>query len=62
MMVEAFKESDLGVKVGGKKVRDVRFADYQAMIADGNELQEMLVGWTKQQRITIWRLMLQKQK
>ena len=37
MMVEAFEESDLGFKVGGRKVRDVRFVDDQAMITNDED-------------------------
>ena len=43
MMTEAFYGTDLGIKVGGKKVVDVRFADDQAMIVNNeDELQKIV--------------------
>ena len=42
-MTEAFYGTDLGIKVCGKKVVDVRFADDQAMIANNeDELQKVV--------------------
>ena len=43
IMLEAFYGADFGIKVGGKKVVDVRFADDQAMIANNEkELQTVM--------------------
>ena len=42
-MLEALYGTDLGIKVGERKVVDVRFADDQAMIANNeNELQKVM--------------------
>ena len=43
MMLDAFYRKELGVKVGGKRITDGRFADDQAMIANTEkELQDIL--------------------
>ena len=43
MMMEAFYGTDLGIKVGGKKVVDIRLANDQAMIANNDdELQKIV--------------------
>ena len=43
MMEDAYNNCTAGVKVGGKKIRDIRFADDQAMIGDSEEeLQEII--------------------
>src|SRR5215470_9981515 len=43
MMAEALDDLEVGIKVGGKLIKDVRFADDQAMIDGTNEgLQEMM--------------------
>ena len=42
MMVEAFEDCDLGIRVGGNRTRDIRFADDQVMIANNEaELQQI---------------------
>src|SRR6218665_1018993 len=45
MMIDAMEEIDQGIKVGGKLVKDVRFADDQGMVA-GSEggLQKLMDG------------------
>ena len=43
MMIEAMEDTDKGVKVGGKLLKDIRFADDQAMVAESvKELQEIM--------------------
>ena len=43
MMFEAFDDCELGIRIGGSRTRDVRFADDQAMIANNEaELQEII--------------------
>ena len=47
MMVEAFEDCDLGIRVGGNRIRDIRFADDQAMIANNEaELQQITLANT----------------
>ena len=42
-MIEAMEDIDEGVKVGGKLLKDIRFADDQAMVADSEKgLQEIM--------------------
>ena len=36
-MIEAMEDIDEGVKVGGKPLKDIRFADDQAMVADSEK-------------------------
>jgi len=43
MMAEAVDELDVGVKVGGKRIKDVRFADDQAMIDGTNEGLQLIM-------------------
>lgn len=43
MMTEAYWESQEGIKVGGQLLRDIRFADDQAMVAGSvKELQSVM--------------------
>ena len=43
MMIKAMEDIDEGVKVGGKLLRDIRFADDQAVVADSEKgLQEIM--------------------
>jgi len=43
MMIEAFEDSNEGIKVGGEVIRDVRFADDQGMLASSEgELQTLM--------------------
>ena len=43
MIVEAYKDIDEGVKVGGRALRDIRYADDQAMMSSTeNGLQEIM--------------------
>jgi hypothetical protein len=45
MMVEAMEEMEEGVKVGGRLLKDVRFADDQGMVADSElGLQRLMDG------------------
>ena len=37
MIIEAMGDIDEGVKVGGKPLNDIRFADDQAMVADSEK-------------------------
>ena len=37
MMIEAMEDIDEGVKVGGKPLKDIRFADDQAMVVDSEK-------------------------
>ena len=41
--MKLFEDCDLGVRVGGNRTRDIRFADDQAMIANNEtELQQII--------------------
>ena len=43
MMIDAYGESSEGIKVGGRLLRDVRFADDQGMVAgSGRKLQKIM--------------------
>ena len=43
MMIKAMEDIDEGVKVGGKLLKDIRFADDQAMVTDPEKgLQEIM--------------------
>ena len=43
MIVEAFQDIDEGVKVGGRALRDIRYADDQTMMSSTeNGLQEIM--------------------
>src|SRR6218665_145401 len=45
MMIDAMEEIEEGIKVGGKLVKDVRFADDQGMVAGTEEgLQKLMDG------------------
>src|SRR6218665_465632 len=45
MMIDAMEEIEEGIKVGGKIVKDVRFADDQGMVAGSEEgLQKLMDG------------------
>ena len=52
MMVEAMEDIEEGIKVGGKWLKDVRFADDQAMVASSElglqTIMDGLVGVAKQ--------------
>ena len=44
-MMEAMEEMEEGVKVGGRLLKDVRFADDQGMVADSElGLQRLMDG------------------
>src|SRR5207244_2199751 len=48
MMMEAMQDIDEGVMVGGKLLKDVRFADDQGMVADSEDgLQKLMDGLDK---------------
>src|SRR5437870_7621323 len=48
MMMEAMEDIDEGVMVGGKLLKDVRFADDQGMVADSEDgLQKLMDGLVK---------------
>src|SRR2546426_6684274 len=48
MMMEAMEDIDEGVMVGGKLLKDVRFADDQGMVADSEDgLQKLMEGLVK---------------
>lgn len=45
MMLEAMEGIEEGIKIGGKLLKDVRFADDQAMVASSEEgLQKIMDG------------------
>ena len=48
MMMEAMEDIDEGVMVGGKLLKDVRFADDQGMVADSEDgFQKLMDGLVK---------------
>jgi len=53
MMIDAMEEIEQGIKVGGKLVKGVHFADDEGMIAASKgDLQKLMDGLREQQNRT----------
>ena len=52
MMIDALEEIEEGIRVGGKLVKDVRFADHQGMVAASEGGLQNCMDRTKQQKNT----------
>ena len=63
MMLEAMEGIEEGIKIGGKLLKDVRFADNQAMVASSEEgLQKIMDGLNRTAKEYEMKLNIKKTK